>query len=228
MTENSLFTGDTTTASYVDQLVGEGKPYKTVEDLAKAAVFKENHIKTIEGENASLRNENTALKQVKSVEAPKTDETVIQPTAVSTPEVDLDKKIRESLEQAQRENLAKANITEVENHMISVYGTKEKAAEVIQAKANELGVSPAFLQSMAAQSPNGFYKLVGLENKPAVSPAAPKSVVNSASTSSTAEPAHKTYKWFVKTYGNPMKWSESINNQVHSAVFELGEDAFYA
>ena len=229
-----LFTdnGAAAPASYMDQLVGEGKQYKTVEELAKAAFFKEGHIRTIEEENAAIRAERDALKAVKTVvpSVPAVASDPVTTPPVVEPPLDLDTKIREVNERIQKETVTKTNLAEVERKMLETFGSQEKAAEVIRLKATELGVSPAFLQSTAAQSPAAFYTVIGLTAAPAVTPAASKSSVNTAAALSNAgnEPKQNTYKWFIKTYGNPGKWPASVHNQVHTAVFELGEDAFYA
>ena len=43
------------TVDYTDQLVGEDKPYKTVKDLARAALEKEQFIKRLTAETAQMR-----------------------------------------------------------------------------------------------------------------------------------------------------------------------------
>src|SRR5438046_816691 len=66
MTTESLFNQDqevTEPADFLAELVGEGKKFKSPEDLAKSKWHSDVHIKTVEQENNELRSAYTKLRE---------------------------------------------------------------------------------------------------------------------------------------------------------------------
>ena len=172
----------------VDSLVGEGKKFKTVDDLAKGKAESDRVIAAREQELSELRTE---LSKRESIEQAiqrltkppiQSAEPVLEPKpAANTPsftDEDLVARIREVTKQESEQEQIKANVKSVANRLIEVYGSEAKANEVVNQKAQELGLSVDFLQSVAAKSPNAFFVTVGLEVTPQATPAVSHGDVN--------------------------------------------------
>lgn len=158
-----------------DQLVGEGKRFKTDEDLAKAKMEAD---RTVEDRNRELRELRQELDEAierrrLAEEVARTKPVTPAVTPPGTPPApapasheekpDLSVLVRQELEAAQSRQNLQRNIDTVTSRMIELYGDDAKATQVIQAKAKDLGVSVEFLQDAAARSPKGFYQLIGVD-----------------------------------------------------------------
>ncbi len=160
----------------LETLVGEGKKYKTPDDLAKAYNHADATIQARNEELQQLRDElnsrvtveeaiqklSTTQRQAAQDDSgtgqnPPKNETPAKPAAD-----DLDSRINEALQKTQRETLVRQNQEIVLLELLKLYGTEEKANEVIRAKAKDLGVSVQFLQSVATQSPKAFFAQLGV------------------------------------------------------------------
>lgn len=129
----------------------EGKPkYKTVADALIGAAKAQEHIQRIEAENAELR---TVAKKVETMEqllqrleqGKGSDQTPI-PKVEDQEQIVLS--VLEKREQALRE---RQNREQVLESLKGKFG--DKVQDVLQAKANELGLSVAEMGALAARSP---------------------------------------------------------------------------
>ena len=168
----------------VEDLVGEGKKYATIEELAKSRVHADIAIAARERELAEAREElNKRITYEELVEqlgrpnereAPRSSERQPAPeTPANVPHIkdeDLAARIREIQAQDNREQRLQSNVSQVTQRMLEEFGTETKASEYLNGKARELGVDIKFLQDQAAQAPKAFFKTIGLED--AVSPPA--------------------------------------------------------
>jgi len=149
-------------------------------------------------------------------------------------DADLAERISRLTKQEREQERLQVNIDAVAKRLVEVYGSEEKAREVVAAKAKELGVSTKFLQQVAQASPNAFFKQLDLSSttKPIV-PNTFKSTVNSEAlgrNNQSSEPAPNTYSYFQRikeTEGMSKFLSPSVQNAMHKAVMEVGEEAFY-
>lgn len=173
----SIFAEQTPQTSALDEIVGEGKKYATVEDLAKATVHAQNHIATLEAEAAQWREgiQRTVeqqRQQQQNVNTPPSGQ-----AEQRQDELNLDDRIRATIEERDRQKKLEDNVEEVTNRLVGLYGDPKKANEAVLAKAQELGVSVQFLMDSAAASPKAFYAQIGL-NEGARSAPAPFNRVN--------------------------------------------------
>lgn len=152
--------------SQIDSLVGEGKKYKTVEDLVAGFYHAQNHIATLEQEHEEyrgkmseyeekLKGSQSVLDALEQRNAPSQD----KPTRLTSDEEAIRSLVEQVVEQkssakVQEENLQKANAKAFE-----MYG--ESAKEKVAEAASNLGVSIEFLRNTAKTSPAAFAKLVG-------------------------------------------------------------------
>lgn len=156
----------------LNDLVGEGKKFKTVDDLARGKLEADRFVDKLTNEQKELRAELAqrlaeieALKrgQTAPVEAPKPTE---QPPVQKPQTQDLNSEVERIIQQREQAKAVQSNIETVTEKMTKTFGTTEKAAEVVMQKARELGMSTDELRDMAANSPKAFFRLMGVDDKP--------------------------------------------------------------
>lgn len=175
MSDQDVFTGtDEVPVPDVkyDDLVGEGKKYKTNDDAAKALAHKDQYIKRLEQENAEAReaaasrmNEEDFLKKLEEVtrkspeprEQPVVQRDEPEKSAV-TPE-----DIERILETREAKRQREANLSSVTTKLQETFGDEYKSR--VQSQAKALGVDTSFLTDVAAKNPTAFYKLMGLDSQ---------------------------------------------------------------
>jgi hypothetical protein len=224
-----------TPASLYETLVGEGKKFKSPEDLAKAKLESDRFIEQLKEEPKQLREdldrlaeENRLLKEIaKQTDNGSTAKPEQNTTASVSPEIDLEARIRETLKKTSEEDKRQSNINQVSNTMLEAYGTQEKAAEVLRQKAVELGVGVEFLQDVAAKSPKAFFQTIGVNEVARSQQTNAGSTVNSAALGQTGVKAN-TYQWYQQLRkDNPKVYnSPKIQNQMMKDALAYGE-AFY-
>lgn len=213
----------------VEELIGEGKKYKSLEDALKSIPHAQTHISSLEREMAELREDlakrlsaEEVLKKIQERDkAPEKENT--------TPTLDTDtlkNLVKDTYKEMTAEEKARANVLKVDGKMKEVYG--DKAREIIATKAEELGVTVDFLASTAATSPQGFFKLVGLEDKKAAPTNTERHGSVNTETLNTETAEQYTYKWFQKLRKeNPREYYKpDVQRLLHKKAAEMG-DAFY-
>lgn len=233
----------------LETLVGEGKKYKTIEDLARAKIEADNHIRTIEEENRALREHKETLfelqRQViqnKSVSVPPAEDpsseehepapALNSPSSPNGELPDIKALVREQLNQLTAEERKARNVATAQEKMVQLYGSVDKAREAVHAKAAELGVSTQWLLDTAAASPKAFFSALG------INPDAPKpSSTNSPSsyqpevntlTLGHNQPKPGTWSYYEKLRKeDPKKYmSAAVQNQMMKDAMSKG-NAFY-
>lgn len=168
----------TTETTTLDSLVGEGKKYATVEDLAKSRVAADQFIDQLKSETAGLRTEldkllaagskdealTNLLNQLKNtmnksttLEPPKPSDAGNQPQALTQDDI---VKVLEAREKAAQEE---RNLNEAMGKLKQVYG--EKAEAELTNIAQKLGLTVESLHSIAKASPNAFINTIGLNQR---------------------------------------------------------------
>jgi len=226
--------------SLVDQLVGEGKKFATIEDLAKGKLAADSHIDNLESQHkeltAELEKRLTAEEQVEKMlkdrqnqegqEKPKEE----GETAPSISEDKIAELVRETVAQDKTEAQAQANEDAVNTRLQEAYG--EKAKERLEAKAKELSVSVNFLKDVARKSPSAFYSTIGLEPQKS---SAPRHTTGTIDTSQLENqpvggsgPTPGTYKWYNEMRKSDPKgyWTATVQKQLFADRKEKGQD-FY-
>src|SRR5882757_8810875 len=151
---------------FVTELVGDGKKYKTQNDLAKSVIYGQNHILTLEEELKNLREEMKTRKTIEDftnqIKNLKPNESVVQDEQRQNEQVS----DKPGLTQADVEQLLTARETKVRyesnlQNTVSKLTEKfgENTASVIAKKATELGVTKEHLRSIAQTTPGIFLAL---------------------------------------------------------------------
>ena len=179
-----LFNSNTADQVKLEDLVGEGKKYKDVNELAKAKAHADAHIARLEAENAQKAKEletritvEDALKklQVAPANGGTNDNTNHQATQTQTSEKanltleDIDKLLEEK-ERAKARNL---NLNNVNAALLKYAGSADKAKEFLAAKAAETNISVNRLKEIGEESPAALLKLLGIADKPSTTPVTP-------------------------------------------------------
>jgi hypothetical protein len=174
----------------LNDLVGEGKKYKTPDELAKAYANIERHARTLEGENAQVR----AKLDILEANPPKQDDNGGEPpeggdnrqpapnNAPKPNEVDFRSQIREEVQALNQQERAAANIEAAAQEMVKHFGDSAKANEAVIRRAGELGVSVEWLRDSASRSPAAFLATMGISNETSHSTPAPRGSGNIDST----------------------------------------------
>jgi hypothetical protein len=168
------------TTSILEGLVGDGKKFKTVEDLARGKLASDDFIKKLEEETATLRTQlaivNETNDRTKLLEQIMTnlntntpnpqDTTTVQTTQTTDNQpnsLSLDDivKLMDAREQARKQT---QNWNSAVSEVSKVYG--DKAEEFIANKALELGLSVEVLKSLGSTSPKALLNAIGYTNNP--------------------------------------------------------------
>jgi hypothetical protein len=229
----TIFNSDANAVT-IDQLVGEGKKYSTVDDLAKAYLNADSFINQLKDETSNLRAELSTRLSVEEALRQNQAQPVQSPPVTtkaeeSVAEQDLGARIREEMDRERSQAQATGNLAEVVNKLTELFGTEEKANEVVKTKARELGVSVEFLQDVASKSPKAFYAQLGLNASQAAPAAATHSDVNPVALgANTAGPKDGTWAFYEAIRKNDPKryFSPTIQNKMFNDRSKLGS-AFY-
>ncbi len=189
-------------------LVGEGKKYATLEAALSSIGPAQEHILRLEDE---LRQ---ARESVQSGDALKeTYETVQEmltklretPQASVVDEAAIAGLLDRKLTEREQKQIVAANAATVKQALEAKYG--DKAKEVYDAKAEELGIKDGFLNDLAVKSPKAVLELFGI--KPAASKATPSTPgsVNTAQFDNRPQPTQsKNIMFGAKTEDILTKW----------------------
>jgi hypothetical protein len=180
----------------LEELVGDGKKYSSLEDALKSIPHAQQHIARLEEENR-LYKENLEkaksmediLEQMKS-QQPKGDQTGQQvgedaDDLLSKLSSQLDSLLEQKLSLKQQETVHKQNAQTVTSAFKEAYG--DKAEEVYKGLSEETGMSVEALNQMAATSPKALLKLAGLSGKTGTTSPKPQSSFNTEALMANAQ-----------------------------------------
>lgn len=146
------------------EYVGVGKKYASVDEVYKAFPNAQKHINTLESELAQAREEltkrRTAEELLNDIQAGIASKSVETTTAPITNTQDISQLVRQEIERKTGEDKALANQTTVVNEFKKVYG--DKAKDIFDQLAIDLGVPLSSLNQLASTSPNAIFKLAGI------------------------------------------------------------------
>jgi len=175
--------------NYIEELVGENKKFKTVEDLARSVVFKDHHIGVLETENKTFRTNEQARQKIedlieklastKNNQSTTNDDNQRGRESDSEPGLkleDVDKLVEQKVTQAQLTARREANLAEVNKQCRNALGPNFAAK--LNQQAQSLGLSKEYLNGLAGENPTAFYRLMGLESKQSADIFTPPSDVN--------------------------------------------------
>lgn len=205
MTDQSIFENKQTSSTPIQsddlndllsQIRNEnGEPkYKSVRDALVGLQHSQEFIKTLRTEKSQVEQQLNEVKPVAD-KVTELERIVLELTKPSTPvatstsgmsEEAIAQLVETTLTKRQQDDVAKQNLTSVIGSVRAEFG--DKAEEVFYSKAQEIGLSRADINALAARTPQAALKLIGVQAKnPTVKP-----TVSSTNTSSF-EPAQNTF-----------------------------------
>jgi len=156
-----------TQSEMVAALVGEGRKYKTVDDLAKAYVNADSFIEQLKAENRQLKEKADSAKNIDDVlerlQQQQTTQPADQPVAAPQPSVgDLTKLVEATVTGLETKKRRQENILKADAKMKELFG--EKAAEKFAAVAVTPDLHRVYTE-LASVDPDKFLSLFAGEQK---------------------------------------------------------------
>lgn len=150
----------------IADLVGEGKKYKSVEDALKSVPHAQNHISTLEQENARIKAElesrRTTEELLEEIRSGITTTSQSTPTTTSIDPAQIESTINQLLERKEQQKAIQQNLSTVVSKFTETFGDKVKGEEAYNKLAQELGVDVPTLNRMAATSPQLVLRSAGI------------------------------------------------------------------
>lgn len=228
-----------TEPSPLETLVGDGRKFSSVDELAKAKLESDRFIEQLKAENAGLREdlskrqslEELVTQARESLFTQQPANTDNQPDAIEpnttpqeeqkavTSDDELLERIRAVTAQERERETRSANLNTVRGRLNELYG--EKSEEVLKRRAEELGLGIDFLTEVAAKSPKAFFTTLGVE-APAKAPStAPnRSEVNTEALNNANSGAAKegTWQWYeeLRKTNPTLYWQPKIQRKLHA------------
>lgn len=227
--------------NYLEEFVGDGKKFSSVEELAKAKAEADAFIERLKGETAGLRQElNTRLKLEEAVERlsarqqppssepePKAPEQGTEKKS-ATPE-ELETQIQKILDAERKKTQRERNFAAVERALQDAFGPTYKRAVTEQAK--KLGLGEEFLSNLAAEQPAAFLKLLDVNRQPeanSTATTAPRTSVSSEALGFKPGDGVKRQSYYdkIKKADPKRYWSPQVQNELHREAIRQGESFF--
>ena len=221
----------------LEVLVGEGKKFKSVEDLAKGKIKSDNFIKQLQNELAELRDQvgkHQTMEEIKTqiLSSLKQEKPLEQPVQPPTHEpndsdkVDVESLVATLLEKREIETRQKTNKQVVQDALEKKFGAD--AQLILNQKAKELSVSLDYLAKVAHESPSAFFRLVGIDQAtPAHQPAPAPRSSQSAPVTPQSGVRNKSYYEKLKTVNPSEYFSQKTQMQMYKDAMAQGE-SFYS
>lgn len=168
-----VFTTSEGTESALDTLVGEGKKFATVEDLAQGKLASDAHISKLEDEavtsKEALDSKTTAEQEaltVKDIVAAlkETDTNTSSKEGTQMSTEDLVEQIKSVIDGEKVTSTREANRATGNKLVLDkANGDVDIAKALVAERASQLGMSPDILASLSEQSPQAFAKLMEID-----------------------------------------------------------------
>lgn len=218
------------------ELVGQGKKFATVQDLAKGKLESDAFIEQLKTEQAALRKE-LADKEEKAKEAAtlkdlmdklnakKPDSNGKDGTAQLTQE-ELLQLVLKTLNEQKQSEIVKTNKDKANEVLLAKFqGDAEKAKTYKESKAKELGLTLESLDKLSENSPVAFTQLLGLQGQ-VTQPRAPSSVQSTnEGFFNTGQDKNEAYYSDLRKKDSKKFWSPSVQQELFKYGKEHGHEA---
>lgn len=162
----TLFDDQSNEPQGLEDLVGEGKRYKTIEDLAKAAIEKDRFIDTLKQENAAAREELRAVTTLQNAAdrllTRQPDPAITKPEVngvnEQAPEMLTRESVQEMYTKIKEQEVRQQKVDQSVAKLRETYGAGYQT--VLTEATRQLGLSEAYVTDMAGQSPDALVALV--------------------------------------------------------------------
>jgi hypothetical protein len=229
---------------YYEEYVGDGKPFKDPEALAKAKFHSDTHIKVLEKKLDEMREDYVRLhdesiarakledlikdletkQQLTSSEQPSAKEVIEKPMSPDQIKSILSEELPKHINAYEQQTRADANFNKVRDVLTSQFGSSYP--NIIKDKINSLGLTAEDADALARKSPTAFFNTLGLDmNKKPDQYQAPPRSSNTFAPRTTEKKTYSYYQNLRKT--NPKLYHDSKTNvEMDRMAQELGEEFF--
>jgi hypothetical protein len=236
--------------NYLEDLVGEGKKYASVEDLARSRIEADQFIERLKGENQGIREELKTratleafmdrMEQQKPVSQVAENQ---QSTTQNTPPAEnageqisqekLESLLEKKLSEREQQSTQTRNLQQVTEQLQKHFGADFQRH--LKQKASELGLGEDFLDGLAKTQPRAFTALLGIDGEPSQKPedqmfnqTAPVTQQNTTAQRLGTPVGLKNKAYFdkIKRDDPDRYWSVSVQNELHREALAQAED-FY-
>lgn len=221
-----------------EDLVGEGKKYADQQAAAKAIYEKDRFIARLIQEArekdealAKRMNEDEFLTKLKEVTRASGQEQPVttpaaSPDGTAFDPAKIDDLLSKKLAEREAEIRKQQNLQKVEQELVAAFGPAWRAQ--VQSQAGALGVSTEYLTRVAADSPEAFLRLVGVQRQQRpVDMAPPRSQVNSQTGPTSNVKNYNYWKQQRAEKGEGWYFKQSTQREIWENLKALGEEAFY-
>jgi hypothetical protein len=219
------------TGDPLNELVGEGKKFKTVEDLARSKLESDKFIEQLKREGAEMRH---ALQELEGkVGKQRTIDDVLSAIkevrgtgdnqALPTTE-DLLKLVDSRIRDVDAEKSRNLNAERAQAALLDKFqNDAAKAREFVRIEASRLGMKPEELRSLAQTSPEAFSRILGLNQPKSNGQASLRTEVNTEATMSNGSVRNESYYKELKAKLGQKFWDPAIQRQRFKDVSALGQ-----
>lgn len=229
-------------ANPVEALVGEGKKFASVEDMARGKLEADRYIEEQNAKIEALSKTNEKLDELyKKIsesgggtpqkENPEAGTNSAESVGGETkaPDTgDVEKLVEEMLERKERAQAAQSNMKTVRETLIGKYG--DNAAAVVREKASELNMTTEEMDAVAASNPTAFFRLMGENTGSQSSSSMFNPTVNSDALNFNSDPKiEKGWSHFreMKKKNSAEFYSARVQNEINQLADKYGSDVFF-
>lgn len=226
---DTLTKPEITLSPELEELIGEGKKYASLEAALKSIPHAQKHIMQLEAETADLRARKADVDEVLANMSKGSQH------EDSTPSIDentVADRVIAKLTAKEQEAAKATNLTLASDKLATKVGGIDAAAKLIVEKARELGLAPSDLQRIAEKSPTAFLAYFN-ETLPNTSDKMPmnKGGINTEALSTGSTRVEEgTYAWYSaqrKEKGDRWYFSEATTKQRTKDADRLGQVKFF-
>ncbi len=235
MSTTNLFDDQTNddNVNHLEALVGEGKKFRTVEDLAKGKAESDRYIAQLTSQLDEARTEvqkRIALEELKTAILERDNNNNPNPPP-GQPPVDkvvdadsIEELVNKKLTEVEANKIKSANEKTVADTLTTVWGDNAKA-ELVKAGA-AIGMSLKELQDLGQRNPQALFKLIGVGNQPlANGGVVPRSSERVGNDNLNGERT-KAYYDKLKTSDPKAYWDKKTQIQMNKDAMRLKERFF--
>lgn len=223
--------------NYFDELVGDGKKFADGNAIAKGKIFADQHIVKLERELAEARavlqsktSQEEFLNQLKSltISPPPTPNPANQPPTREAPKPTETPDIASAIDKILSERSSKEQSDRNLKYVAEVLKANVGPgwSQWLQNKAQELGVSPEYLDNIAKTQPKLFFGAVGVSETPSrQTPTAPAARANPGG----SQGGRKNFAYYDKIRRERPDFynTAAMHKEMYAQLEAQGPDDFY-
>lgn len=233
-----LFDNDQTVEVTFDALVGEGKKFKSADDLAKSKLEADRFIEQLKKEADEARTELRSRLSLEELSeqllsraaqpnpTPPVEASRRQDDPAPTPQPNLQEEVKKLLAEEKSRASRENNISQTRAALKERFGGDYNAT--LRQITEELGVSDKFLSDMAATAPAAFLKLVDSVQAPDVNrpTSPPQSGVDTSKQFNQQLSKNNAYYQKMRKEDPKLYFSKRIQTELHNEAMRQGQKFF--